>query len=533
LKLVEGFLKPGDQIELVLGDISHGGPGWQMPDGEADTDFVFYVDENGDGLYRIVSSYATLKVGGEQMASLEVLAPSTPSLQKDFTIVVKALDKDGFLSMFYGGTITFLPQQGLEFATDGYTFSPSDRGAAQIQAQVTAPGTYRIKVQDDSTGQIYTSNPMIVDPADQQHIYWGDLHQHTTMGKDANRTPQYVYEQNHYVDRFDFAAISVHDLFDYWGIPPSPEEWQYLLNLNEQYNVPGEFVTLHSYEWTDYYQGHRNIYYAEEDPALVSRRDTATPEELRQALEGQRYLVIPHHTAWRLLYASVPYNWGSQDWQQLRLVEIFSKHGSSDYFDSLYPIHHDITPLFTYLYGERSHRAYKGTGSYVREALARGYRLGFIAGGDNHWARGGESFGTRITKDYQPGLQAIYATNLTRESLFDAMWQRHAYATTGARIIIDFQVNGYPMGSEVSSDDTTVTIYCSVKATAPLKCVEIWKYSSSRGYELFLADGEGQVDFETELKDEAFKENSFYFARIVQSDSHLAWASPVWVDKPR
>ncbi|MBM4446502.1 MAG: DUF3604 domain-containing protein [Chloroflexi bacterium] len=532
LKLVKGSLKSGDRIELVLGDTSNGGSGWKMPDGEADVDFVFYVDQDGDGFYRMVSSYATLEVGGRQMASLEVLAPSTPSLQNDFPIVVKALDKDGFLSMLYGGTITFSPQQGLEFATESYTFSPSDRGVAKIQARVTSPDTYRIKVRDDATGQIYASNPILVDPAAEKHIYWGDLHQHTTLGKDANRTPQYVYERNRRIDRFDFASISIHDLFDYWGLSPSPEEWQHLLDLNEKYNVPGEFVTFDGFEWTDYYQGHRNIYYAEgEDPILVSRRDAATPENLRQALESRRYLVIPHHTAWRLLYASVPYNWGPADWEQLRLVEIFSKHGSSDYFDSPYPIHHDITPLFTYLYGERSHRAYEGTGSYVREALAKGYRLGFTAGGDNHWARGGKSFGTRITKDYQPGLQAIFATNLTRESLFDAMWQRHTYATTGSRIVVDFQVNGYPMGSEIFSDDTTVTIYCSVKATAPLKCVEMWKYSSSKGYELFSLDGKGQSDLETEFKDEAFDESSFYFARIVQTDGHLAWASPVWVDK--
>ncbi len=534
LKLAEGSIKPGAKIELVLGDTSSGGPGWRMPDGEADVDFVFYADQSGNGLYRMASSYATLEVGGGQMASLEVLAPSTPSLQKHFAVVVKALDKDDFLSMLYDGNITLLPQQGLEFATESYTFSPSDRGVAQIQAQVTAPDTYRINIRDNATGQIYTSNPISVDPAAEKHIYWGDLHQHTTLGKDANRTPEYVYERNRRIDCLDFASISIHDLFDYWGLSPGLKEWQYLLGLNEQYNLPGEFVTLHGYEWTDYYQGHRNIYYAEgEKPILVSHRDAATPEELRQALEGQRYLVIPHHTAWRLLYASVPYNWGSQDWQQLRLVEIFSKHGSSDYFDSLYPIHHDNTPFFTYLYGERSHRAYKGTGSYVREALSKGYRLGFIAGGDNHWARGGKSFGTRITRDYQPGLQAIYSTDLTRESLFEAMWQRHTYATTGARIIVDFCVNNYPMGSEISSSDTSITIYCSVKATAPLKCVEIWKYSSSKGYELFSIDGKGQLELECEIEDSAFNESSFYFVRVVQTDGHLAWGSPIWVNKPK
>lgn len=533
LKLVRGSLGSGEQVKLVLGDTSRGSPGWKIPDGEADVDFILYVDQDASGRYRMVSSYATLEVCGGQMASLDVVAPSTPTLQKSFTVVVKALDKDGFLSMLYDGNLSFLPQEGIEFATGDYTFSPLDRGVAEIQARVTAPGTYRIHVRDNATGKIYTSNPILVNPSAEKYIYWGDLHQHTTLGKDANRTPQYVYERNRRIDRFDFASISIHDLFDYWGLPPSPEEWEYLVDLNEQYYVPGEFVTINGYEWTDYYHGHRNIYYApDESPILVSYRDAATPAELQQVLGNRRYLVIPHHTAWRLFYASVPYNWGSRDWEQLRLVEIFSKHGNSDYFDAPFPIHHDITPFFTYLYGEKSHRAYENTGSYVREALSRGYRLGFIAGGDSHWARGSKAFGARITKDYQPGLQAVYSTNLTRESIFEAMWQRNTYATTGARIIVDFRINNCLMGSEIYSNESNVMIFCSVKATAPLKCVEIWKYSSSKGYELVYRDGEGQLELECRIEDNAFRESALYFAHIIQVDGHLAWASPIWVDKP-
>ncbi|MBM3148463.1 MAG: DUF3604 domain-containing protein, partial [Chloroflexi bacterium] len=532
LKLVDGSLEPGQQIELVLGDTSQRGPGWKMPDGEASVDFVFYVDTQGDGTYRMVSSYATLEVGGGQMAYLEVLVPSTPSLQEEFPVVIKALDKDGFLSMLYSGTVTFLSQEGLEFPVPNYIFSSSDRGAARITAKAIAPGTYRIRVRDDSTGKVCTSNPVVVDSNAIEHIYWGDLHQHTILGKDANRTPEYVLERNRRVELFDFAAVSIHDTFNYWGVPPTEHEWKYLLELNERYNEPGEFVTLHGYEWTDFNHGHRNIYYAPgEEPLLISCKEAIGPEWLRQRLAGKKYLVVPHHTAWRFLNASVPYNWGSLDWEELRLVEIYSKHGSSDYFQGSYPIHRDYTPVFVYLYGETRNRAYEGLGSYAREALANGYRLGFVAGGDEHWARGGKAFGTRITRDYQPGRQAVYAKNLTREDVFDAMWHRHTYATTGARIIVDFKVNSHSLGSEITSADSEVLIYCSVKGTSPLKHLEVWKYSMTEGYKQFLLDCKGQMDMEWQLVDEAFKEDSFYFLHVVQEDGHLAWASPVWVDK--
>ncbi len=532
VKLAEGSLKPGEAVEFILGDKSSGGPGWKMPGGEADVDLVLYADEAGDGIYRMVPSYATLQVGGDQIAALGVIAPSTPVLNEDFVFVVKALDDEGFVPLQYRGTVSFIPQEGLDFPLQSYNFQPADEGTARIKARITQQGTYRIAVRDELTGKIYTSNPILVYPSLAMHIYWGDLHQHTTLGKDANRTPEYVFKRNRDVDRLDFAAISIHDQYEYWGLSVNADELKYLGEVSDRYNVRGSFVTIKGYEWTDMRQGHRNIYFADgENPAVVSYASAPDPDSLRRLLEGRRYMVIPHHTTWRFIYSGTAYNWGARDWEERRLVEIYSKHGSSDYYEGAYPIHHDFTQPFIYLFGGKSNRALKGDGSYVREALAKGYRLGIIAGGDSHWARGGNSFGTRITKDYQPGLQAVYAPELTRQSLYAAMWQHHTYATTGARIIVDFKVNGYPMGSEIIGEGSYPDIYCSVKATAPLRSIEIWKHSKSKGYELFNIDGKGLMELENKLTDEKFSEDSFYFVKVIQSDGHLAWSSPVWVSR--
>jgi hypothetical protein len=240
--------------------------------------------------------------------------------------------------------------------------------------------------------------------------------------------------------------------------------------------------------------------------------------------------VIPHHSAWRFVHANLPYNWGGPAWEQQRLVEIYSKHGSSDHFYGSYPIHHDETPFFVYLFGAKSNRAYEGMGSYVREALAEGYRLGFIAGSDSHWARGGRAFGTGVTRDYPPGLQAVFAHELSRQSLFEAMWQRHTYATTGARILVDFRVNGHPMGSEISYQGTPPVISYTVHGTDSLEGVELWKYSESGGYERTYFPAEGRLDLTGEHTDLGYRETAFYFLQVIQTDGHLAWASPVWVD---
>ena len=533
LKLTEGNLRQGEAVELMLGDRSGGGPGWMMPAGEADADLVVYTDESGSGEYRVVPSYVTLEVGGGQAASLKLISPSTLDLNEEFTFVVRAVDNDDFLSMKYAGTISMPRQDGIEYGNSTYAFLAADKGAAKLKARVTKPGTYNLSVRDEATGKTYSSNPLVVGETVGAHIYWGDLHQHTTLGKDANRVPEWVFQRNRDIDGFDFAAISIHDLFEYWGIPPDPGELSYLHEVTEKYNDTGRFVTLHGYEWTNLPQGHRNIYFAEgETPVLFSYDKVKSPDALRTSLAGKRYIAIPHHTAWRFMYSNSPYNWGRPDWEEARLAEIYSKHGSSDYFEGPFPIHHDVTPFFIYLMGATSNRAHKGDGSYVREALAKGYKLGIIAGGDNHWARGGKSFGTGVTQDYPNGLQAVIATDLTRASLYDAMWQRHTYGTTGARIIIDFKVNGSPMGSEITAGNGHLPlIYYMVKGTAVVRDIEIWKCSKSKGYEAFNFAGKGMMDAEGQFSDKGFDQDSFYFMKVVQADGNLAWSSPVWVQK--
>jgi hypothetical protein len=111
------------------------------------------------------------------------------------------------------------------------------------------------------------------------------------------------------------------------------------------------------------------------------------------------------------------------------------------------------------------------------------------------------------------------------------MWDRYTYGTTGARIIIDFKVNGYPMGSEITAHNNRLLIDYMVKGTAPVRSVEVWKYSKSKGYELFEFAGKGELDLQGRFSDDGFSQDSFYFMKVVQEDGNLAWSSPVWVQK--
>ena len=66
-----------------------------------------------------------------------------------------------------------------------------------------------------------------------------------------------------------------------------------------------------------------------------------------------------------------------------------------------------------------------GLGASVQDAFARGWRLGFVAGTDNH-----QGHPTQNSSGYV-GMTCFRATELTREAVWQAMDERRTYATSG------------------------------------------------------------------------------------------------------
>ena len=69
--------------------------------------------------------------------------------------------------------------------------------------------------------------------------------------------------------------------------------------------------------------------------------------------------------------------------------------------------------------------------SSVQDAWRMGWRLGVIGGSDGH-----NLFGDRIQ-----GLTGVYATELTRPAIFEAIRKRRCYATTGEPIQVASSVS--------------------------------------------------------------------------------------------
>jgi hypothetical protein len=104
-----------------------------------------------------------------------------------------------------------------------------------------------------------------------------------------------------------------------------------------------------------------------------------------------------------------------------------------------------------------------------------------------------------------------------------ALRSRRTYATTGARMLLSFEVAGVPMGGEGTAE--SVTCRATIHAVSPLKEVQIIK----DGERVWSQPMEGlDVTLEWPDTDPPVKEH-YYYLHVIQADGQRAWSSPVWI----
>jgi hypothetical protein len=109
-------------------------------------------------------------------------------------------------------------------------------------------------------------------------------------------------------------------------------------------------------------------------------------------------------------------------------------------------------------------------------------------------------------------------------------------------MIVDFRVNGQPMGSELRLAEhpelaSKRTIRVSVHGTAPIISIEIVRNNQDvfthagggldAAFEWTDADALDKVDLPPALYSAV--PFTFYYVRVTQADGEMAWASPIWV----
>ena len=386
-------------------------------------------------------------------------------------------------------------------ASDAGTFRVSDFTA-------DAPGVYRVRGRADGLPDAW-SNAVDV-RRDAPHLFaWGDCHCHSVWADGVGSFQdniEYARDQafldvfgfaEHLCNRPAFATSSVDKGWVDWAaLGPHMAEY-----LNRAYR-PGSFVTILGHEYTPSAQ----CVNPTGDFCLFSpsARWEDTPmaceyTDLADLARESGCVVIPHVGGRYARWPGLPV-----DPLATPLVEIASMHGHFE--------------------------------GFAQEALQLGHKLGFVGMSDGHfgmpgydnWAQHGRT-PDLAHRNYsvQSSITAFLVKELTRDAVFEAMRKRLTYATTGQRILLHFNIQGRPMGSEMTSTDRP-RLRVRVNGTAPLALVEIIR--GDRRALRFPAAG-GERDVALDWTDPApLSGETWYYIRVTQADFSLAWSSPIWVD---
>lgn len=441
VRVSEGQLAEGDRVSIILGDTAHGSPGMR-PQTYPERDFIFKVlaDPFGTALYEHVADVGYEIIGGKA-THLVVTAPSDVVSEELSWLHVRALDTWGNPDPSYLGTVRFEGNVPLG-VPETFQFTGEEQGVHRFMGvRYFGESPSIIVATDGMNGISGESNPVRVHHNAPDHrVFWGDLHGQTreTVGT-GSIEDYFAYGRD--IAAIDACAHSGNDF------QITAEVYQELRDNSERFHEPGRYVTFHGYEWSGNTRagGDHNVYYLDDGPLRRSSHtqvndksdvdtDCYPVDQLYAANAGNDGVLITPHIGGRR--ASLEYHDPSLE----PAIELASQWGRFEWF--------------------------------AREALERGMKVGFIGGSDDHSGRPGWSAPTLAHHGVRGGLTAYLATELTRESIWDALRSRRVYGTSGVRILLDVNVNGQPMGSELTTD-RPVKIGIKVIGTTDLDTIEL------------------------------------------------------------
>jgi hypothetical protein len=264
--------------------------------------------------------------------------------------------------------------------------------------------------------------------------FWGDLHNHNGIGYGKGSLERsYAIARGGGLDVFAFTPHGHwHDLpqedpkiaqghLD--GFELVRQRWPEVVARANAENRDGAFTCFVAVEWHSSQFGDYHILFPGERGEVCR---AGTLAEAQEFVRQHGAIMIPHHIAYRQGWRGI--NWEAYRADVSPVLDVFSEHGNG-----MEPETHWPYVLHSMGGSEKSQTAL--------EQLKRGRIFGLTASTDNH---GGHP------ASYAEGLVGIWSEKLTRQSVFEAIRNRHTYAVTGDRIELKFHLGEAMMGDIVS-----------------------------------------------------------------------------------
>jgi len=400
-----GYLKEGEQIEIIFGDTSQGSPGMVMQTFvEGGYEFRVGTDVQATNNFLPLDQQFSIPVIAGPVDRWKAVLPTLRRPGERFQLGLKAEDMWGNPTSQAKGRVRLVPSMPVEGLETEFDYAPHDRALTLENLKCSGEGTLRIKVLVDDI-EVAEAGPLIVREGATSG-YWGDLHGQSGETVGIGQIESY----------FDFARNKAFlDVTSHQGndFQINAAFWQRLNELTAELDEPGRHVVFPGYEWSGNTAvgGDHNVFYAKEgrpirrcSHALLEDRseldtDCNTLTDLYAALKEEDAVMYAHVGG---RYANIFYD---HDATIETAVEMHSAWGSFEWI--------------------------------LTDGFDLGRRVGVVCNSDGHKGRPGASYPGSSTFGSYGGLTCFLTDKLDRASIFEAMRRRHHYGTTGCRMHVD------------------------------------------------------------------------------------------------
>lgn len=491
--------------------------------------FHLYIDPKGKGDYKDPEIF-TLDVKGNILDTMRITAPSLVTKNKRFDVSIRFEDKFGNLTgNAPEGTLIDVSYENLRENLNWKLFVPETGFLNIPNLYFNEAGFYRVQLKNLKTGQCYFSAPIRCCVDLEKSAFWGSLHSESEKFdalENIESALRYFRDERNM--QF-YATSSLESQED-----TSSEAWKSINTHVTEFNEDFRFSVFLGMQWfnASEEEGLRQIVYAKDSKPILRKKDgkTNTLKKIYKSHSPKDLISIPCFTMGKGVETT--FNDFDPDFE--KVVEIYNAWGSSECSAK----EGNLRPI-SCQGKEGICETDKGS---IRKALDRNLRFGFVAGGlDDRGVYSSCFLSDQV--QYSPGLTAILATEHTREAMFTALANRSCYATTGARIVVDFAIAGSGIGSELNTKTKPGLQYNRhlsgyVAGTTPIKEILIIRngkplhtlFPKTLHYEFTFDDTDPLSSIALNAPEPEKPPFTYYYLRILTEDGHIAWISPIWID---
>lgn len=331
--------------------------------------------------------------------------------------------------------------------------------------------------------------------------YRGLLHSHTSAS-DGHGS----YSDAYYLARdkanLNFFAITEHsnlldnslecDIND----GSKSKKWNELLECRDKFNSNGNFVSLNGFEMTYPYNvdnpiGHINIFNS--NGFTCAEGPDMTLENFYKLIYNQEDLIGQFNHPCKKFGTFNNLKYSPYGDSVISLIEVGNGYNKD--------MNKNIISLDMY-----------------QLALDNGWHLAPTCNQDNHRV----DFG--IANEFRT---VILATDLTKDSLYDALKNMRVYATQDKNLKIDYTINDLPMGSTINKS-SKLRFCISAIDTDIDDNIEKIQVISNKGEivkERCFNSNLAKLDFNLKALP-----NKFYYIKIIQKNNKISVTAPIWIE---